>query len=94
MELFRGVNVDWLKLKWYFLGFSLIFSVAGVAKMGWNWTHPVGGMRSPVPLSVDFRGGTDVQVEFKQTPDIDKIRKATEAAGLKQRRADQPPGAT
>ncbi len=39
MELFRGVNVDWLGKKWYFLGFSLIFSVAGIISMGWNWSH-------------------------------------------------------
>ena len=42
---------------------------------------PVGG--SPVPLSVDFRGGTQVQVQFNQTPDINKIRQATQAAGIK-----------
>ncbi|MGA2217958.1 MAG: protein translocase subunit SecF [Terracidiphilus sp.] len=86
MELFRGVNVDWLRLKWYFLGFSLIFSVTGVVKMGWNWTHPVGGMRSPVPLSVDFRGGTEVRVRFEQTPNVEQIRKATEASGFKDAR--------
>ena len=79
MELFRGVNVDWLRLKWYFLGFSLIFSVAGVVKMGLNW-HQIG---SPVPLGVDFRGGTDVQVQFVQTPDLNAIRQAIAAAGLK-----------
>ena len=83
MELFRGVNVDWLRLKWYFLGFSLIFSVAGVVSMGWHWAHPVGRVRSPVPLGVDFRGGTEVQVQFAQPPDIDAIRKATELAGIK-----------
>jgi preprotein translocase subunit SecF len=83
VELFRNVNVDWLRLKWYFLGFSLIFSVAGLIAMGWHWTHPVGGVRSPVPLGVDFRGGTEVQVQFKQTPDINAIRKAVAAAGVK-----------
>jgi preprotein translocase subunit SecF len=86
VELFRGVSVDWLRLKWYFLGFSLIFSVAGVAKMAWNWEHPVGGMRSPVPLSVDFRGGTQVQVKFAQMPDVNQIRLATEASGIKDAR--------
>ena len=79
MELFRGVNVDWLRLKWYFLGFSLIFSVAGIVAMGWNWSH----IGSPVPLGVDFRGGTEVQVQFDQTPDINAIRQATVAAGVK-----------
>jgi preprotein translocase subunit SecF len=51
--------------------------------MGWHWTHPVGGMRSPVPLSVDFRGGTELRVQFKnQAPNIDKIRAAVTAEGI------------
>jgi len=83
VELFHGVNVDWLGKKWYFLAISMIFSVAGLISMGWHWANPVGGMRSPVPLSVDFRGGTQVQVQFAQTPDLGRIRQATEAAGIK-----------
>jgi preprotein translocase subunit SecF len=83
VELFHGVNVDWLGKKWYFLAFSLVFSVAGIISMGWHWTHPVGGMRSPVPLSVDFRGGTELRVQFKnQAPNIDKIRAAVTAEGI------------
>jgi preprotein translocase subunit SecF len=31
---------------------------------------------------VDFRGGTQVQVQFEQVPDINKIRQATVAAGI------------
>jgi len=83
VELFHGVNIDWLGKKWYFLAFSMIFSVAGILSMGWHWTHPVGGLRSPVPLGVDFRGGTQVEVKFNQTPDLNKIRSATAAAGIK-----------
>jgi preprotein translocase subunit SecF len=83
VELFRGVNVDWLRLKWYFLGFSLIFSVAGVIAMSLHWAHGTPGNRSPVPLGVDFRGGTEVQVRFAQPPDINAIRQATESAGIK-----------
>ncbi len=83
MEFFRNPNVNWLGWKWYFLAFSMIFSVAGIAKMSWNWEHPVGGMRSPVPLGVDFRGGTQVDVQFTNPPDIDAIRRAVEAAGVK-----------
>jgi preprotein translocase subunit SecF len=79
VELFRGVNVDWLRLKWYFLGFSLIFSVAGIVSMGIHWAQ----IGSPVPLGVDFKGGTQVQVQFQQTPDLNKIRSATSAAGIK-----------
>lgn len=82
MELFRGVNVDWLRLKWYFLGFSLIFSVAGIISMGMHWAK----IGSPVPLGVDFRGGTQVQLQFQQAPDITRIRQAMDAAGIKDAR--------
>ena len=79
MELFRGVNVDWLRLKWYFLGFSLIFSVAGIISMGMHM-RTIG---SPVPLGVDFKGGTQVQVQFDKSPDTDRIRQAMSAAGIR-----------
>jgi preprotein translocase subunit SecF len=82
VELFHGVNVDWLGKKWYFLGFSLIFSVAGIISMGMHWSQ----IGSPVPLSVDFRGGTQVQVQFAKTPDTNKIRQATVDAGIKDAR--------
>jgi preprotein translocase subunit SecF len=72
VEFFRGVNVNWLGYKWYFLAFSMIFSVAGIIKMSWNWTHT----GTPVPLSIDFRGGTEVTVQFSNRPDLDAIRKA------------------
>ena len=83
MELFHSVNVDWLGKKWYFLAFSMIFSIAGIVSMSIHWAHPVGGMHSPVPLGVDFRGGTDVRVQFAQTPNIEAIRQAIAAAGIK-----------
>lgn len=82
MEFFRGINVNWLGYKWYFLSFSLIFSVAGIAKMSYNWVHTIDGMHTPVPLSVDFRGGTQVQVQFQQAPDITRIRQAVDDAGI------------
>ena len=89
MEFFRNVNVDWLGKKWYFLCFSLIFSVAGVISMGMHWART----GSPVPLGVDFKGGTQVQVKFQNPPDANAIRQATDAAGIKDAqivRFDQP----
>ena len=79
MEFFRGVNVDWLRLKWYFLAFSMIFSVAGLISMGMHM-RTIG---SPVPLGVDFKGGTQVQMRFDKTPDTNQIRQAMEAAGIR-----------
>jgi preprotein translocase subunit SecF len=78
VELFHGVNIDWLGKKWYFLAFSLIFSVAGLISMGMHLAQT----GSPVPLGVDFRGGTEVQIQFASTPDIGAIRSAINAAGI------------
>jgi preprotein translocase subunit SecF len=82
VEFFHNPRINWLNKKWYFLAFSLIFSIAGVARMSWNWIHGVNGLHSPVPLSVDFRGGTQVQVQFEQTPDLVQVRKAIDAVGI------------
>ncbi len=65
VELFRNTNIDFLGKKWYFLAFSLIFSVAGICSMlFWH----------DIPLGVEFRGGTLVYVKFAQTPNLDQIR--------------------
>jgi preprotein translocase subunit SecF len=82
VEFFHKVNIDWLGKKWYFLGFSLIFSVAGIISMAAHWAR----IGSPVPLGVDFRGGTQIQVQFAQQPDTNKIRQAMDAAGIRDSR--------
>ena len=77
MEFFRNPNIDWLGQKWRFLGFSLIFSIAGILSM--SFWHGV-------PLGVDFKGGTLVYVKFTQAPHEDTVRAATDKAGLKDAR--------
>jgi preprotein translocase subunit SecF len=73
MEFFRNPNIPFLKYKWYFLVFSLVFSVAGVLSMVF-WHG--------VPLGVDFRGGTLVYVKFTHPPDNNQIRSELDRAGL------------
>ena len=73
MEFFRNPNIDFLGKKWYFLAFSLVFSVAGVFSMlFWHG----------VPLGIDFRGGTLIEVKFSHPPDNNAIRAAMDHAGL------------
>jgi preprotein translocase subunit SecF len=74
VELFRSTNIDWLGAKWYFLGFSLIFSIAGLLSILF-WHH--------IPLGVDFKGGTQIRVAFAQTPNEDHIRQAMDRAGVR-----------
>ena len=74
MEFFRDAKIDFLGKKWYFLAFSLVFSVAGVLSMlFWHG----------IPLGVDFRGGTLVYVKFSHAPDDNAIRSALDHAGVK-----------
>ena len=82
MEFFREPNIDFLGKKWYFLAFSLVFSVAGILSMlFWHG----------IPLGVDFRGGTLVYVKFSHTPDDNAIRAALEKVGLRQVRIQSVP---
>jgi preprotein translocase subunit SecF len=73
VELFRSANIDWLGKKWLFLGFSLIFSVAGLVSIfAWHG----------IPRGVDFKGGTQITVHFDTVPNEDHIRSAMDAAGV------------
>jgi preprotein translocase subunit SecF len=73
VEFFLNPNIDFLGKKWYFLAFSLVFSVAGVLSMlFWHG----------IPLGVDFRGGTLVYIKFSHAPDDNAIRAAMDRAGL------------
>jgi len=82
VEFFKNTNIDFLGKKWYFLAFSLIFSVAGLVSMGIRY-HATG---HPLPLGVDFRGGTLVYVKFTQQPNPDQIRTTLEKSGIKNER--------
>src|ERR1700733_7016531 len=77
VELFHDVNIDWLGKKWYFLGFSLIFSVAGLLSI-FFWHH--------IPVGIDFKGCTLVYVKFDAPPSADRIRDAVDKAGIRDSR--------
>jgi len=77
LEFFKNTNFDFLGKKWYFLVFSLIFSVAGVLSMAF-WHG--------IPLGVDFRGGTLVYVKYTHTPDVAGINAQLDRVGLKNHR--------
>jgi preprotein translocase subunit SecF len=73
VEFFHNPNIDFLGKKWYFIAFSLIFSISGILSMlFWHG----------IPLGIDFRGGTEVEIKFTSTPDDKAIRAAMDRAGL------------
>jgi preprotein translocase subunit SecF len=73
MDIVKDSKIDWLGLKWFFVGISLILiviSAISVVTRGLN-------------LGVDFTGGTLVHVKFTEEPDLDRIRLTLGEAGLK-----------
>jgi preprotein translocase subunit SecF len=73
MELFRNVDIDWMKWAKYFAGLSL-----ALLAIGWISVWKNGGVR----YGIDFRGGTLVYVRFAGSPPLDKIRQGLAGAGL------------
>jgi preprotein translocase subunit SecF len=73
IELFKEPNIDWMGKAKYFYALSGILLIAG-----WTSIFLHGGLR----YSIDFKGGTNVDVRFAETPHIDKIRSGLTAQGL------------
>jgi preprotein translocase subunit SecF len=73
IELFKEPNIDWMGKAKYFYALSGILLIAG-----WTSIFLNGGLR----YSIDFKGGTNVDVRFAQAPNIDKIRSGLTAQGL------------
>jgi preprotein translocase subunit SecF len=74
MEILKNPHFDFLGKTRYFVGLSLVLITAGLAYM---WTQ---GVR----YGVEFSGGTQVIVQFKASPAVDRVRSAVEtvAAGI------------
>jgi preprotein translocase subunit SecF len=73
IELFKQPNIDWMgKAKYFFALSGLLLLI------GWSAIYLKGGIR----YGIDFRGGTNVDVRFAQTPNIDKLRDGLRAQGL------------
>jgi preprotein translocase subunit SecF len=72
MYIVRDSKIDWLALKWIFIGISLVLMVIGTASM----------LTRGLNLGVDFTGGTLVYVKFAEEPDLDRVRQTLGDTGL------------
>ena len=77
MELFRGVNVDWMGKAKYFVALSLF-----LLAVGWFSVYRTVVVKHGTMYGIDFRGGTLVYVRFAGPPPIDQLRKGLQQAGL------------
>jgi preprotein translocase subunit SecF len=73
IEFFKEPNINWMGKAKYFYSLSGILLIAGVISLVQQ-----GGLR----YSIDFKGGTNVDVRFAQPPSTDDIRGALKTQGL------------
>jgi preprotein translocase subunit SecF len=73
IEFFREPNIDWMGKAKYFYALSGILLLAG-----WTSVYLNHGLR----YGIDFKGGTNVDVRFAQSPHVDQIRDALKTQGL------------
>ena len=73
IEFFKEPSINWMGKAKYFYALSAVLLLAG-----WSSVFIKHGLR----YSIDFKGGTNVDVRFAQPPDIDQLRKALTGQGL------------
>lgn len=73
MEFIKpGTQFDFMGKRWYFIGFSAILLVISILSF----------IKPGPKLGTDFKGGTEVEVEFKQAIDSGAVRRAVEQSGF------------
>lgn len=72
IEFFKEPNINWMGKAKYFYGLSGVLLLIGLI----SWIHS--GLR----YSIDFKGGTNVDVRFAHPPNVDDLRKGLAAQGL------------
>jgi preprotein translocase subunit SecF len=67
MQIFKDTNYDFLGKKWWFIGASLVLTVAGLTSIAAK-----GGLR----YGIDFKNGAMMTVKWAGPPPVERIRNA------------------
>jgi len=81
VEIFKNANYNFLGKRWLFIGFSLLFLLAGAISIAWRVADGDPSTRA-FNLGIDFTGGTLVNVKFKEPPDLGRLRSVIEGQGV------------
>jgi preprotein translocase subunit SecF len=73
MELFRDTHFDFMKYRRFWIVVSFVLVLGGI--------YAVFGPHK-LNMGIDFAGGTQVTLGFRQTPDLDKIRDVLKREGM------------
>src|SRR5262245_21971456 len=66
MHIFKDTNYDFLRWRWHAIAASWIIIIAGIVTI----------YTKGIPRGIEFAGGTEVIVQFDQTPSVEQIRTA------------------
>ncbi|HYN19584.1 MAG TPA: protein translocase subunit SecF [Thermoanaerobaculia bacterium] len=75
MEILRNTNIDFMKYRKFWIVVSLILVAVGVFSV---FVH------GQLNIGVDFAGGTQINLQFRERPEIDRLRNVLEGAGLQE----------
>jgi preprotein translocase subunit SecF len=73
MELFRDTNFDFMKYRKFWVVVSLILVAAGIFSV---FVH------GKLNIGIDFAGGTQITLKFRERPDTDRLRSILASQGL------------
>ena len=80
-QLFKNVDLDWLKYRKAFILLSTTIMLGGLASALIRHAYHPGGTEA-FNLGIDFKGGTVVTADFKQRPAPEAIRDRLHAEGI------------
>ena len=72
LRIFHNTNYDFIRWWKWALGLTVAFLLIGL----------ISYIRSPINYSIEFTGGTMMQVEFQRPPDVSALRSGLDAAGI------------
>jgi len=73
MELFRETNINFLRWKWWAIGASWALIFVGLIAIF---------VQKGLRFGIDFAGGTQIALKFRDRPDIDRLRKVLDAGNF------------
>jgi preprotein translocase subunit SecF len=73
MEILRNTNIDFMKYRKFWIVVSLILVAVGVFSV---FVH------GQLNIGVDFAGGTQINLQFRDRPQVDRLRDVLKGGGL------------
>jgi preprotein translocase subunit SecF len=76
MELLHRTNIDFMKYRRFWIGVSCVLMLIGLLGMFGVFGH------GHFNLGIDFAGGTQLKLRFREQPQVDQLRSLVEAGGI------------